>query len=288
VSERYKPTSDYFITSVDANGIFSTEDGWPSESYVEFSKGKRLLLQWGSVDPQLTGYNFAADEGIIFPESYIQTSQEGVSISNNIVTEGCFAVSSTNNLSIPHVNSSWATLGLNSATISADLTATLNLTSNLTNCGISSVLNATLQGSTADSNFVPYSNFSYSSMIWSWLPGEPKNYSSGIQDNLFNCVTSNLDLNGRFAVSDCSQDYYAACRAYDQPYNWTASSNKVAYSYANQVCPEGYYFAVPRTALENSYLTQAMRALRINKGSHPLIWVDFNSLDHKGITVYSD
>jgi hypothetical protein len=58
VSERYSPIEDYYMTETNENGIVSSEDGWPSESYIEFSKSKRLLLSWGSVDPQMTGYNF--------------------------------------------------------------------------------------------------------------------------------------------------------------------------------------------------------------------------------------
>jgi hypothetical protein len=247
---------------------------------MEFSKSRRILLQWGSVDSQLAEYNFAADEGIVFPKSFIQEVRQDVTISNNAVTHGCFSLDSTNNLSIANVNSSWATLGLDSATV--DLMSTLNLTSNLRNCGISSVLNVTLEGSTADLNFIPYSNFSYASTIWSWAEGEPRNYSSGIADNLYNCAATNLDLSGRWMVTDCSQKYYAACRAYTQPYNWTSSPDKAAYSYANQACPEGYFFAAPRTALENSYLTRAIRTLHNDMGGHPLIWVDFNALNVKG------
>jgi hypothetical protein len=84
---------------------------------------------------------------------------------------------------------------------------------------------------------------------------------------------------GRWVVSDCSQKYYAACRASNsQPYNWTITTYPISYSYASQACPNYYDFAAPRTALENSYLTQAMRDSYHDSDGHG-VWVDFNSLD---------
>lgn len=60
-------------------------------------------------------------------------------------------------------------------------------------------------------------------------------------------------------VADCSSKFYAACRATKQPYNWTITTYVVSYSFADAACPDDHDFAVPRTALENSYLRQAMR-----------------------------
>jgi hypothetical protein len=92
---------------VNENGIYSTEDGWPSESYVEFSKSKRLLVGWGTVDPQMAGYNFTADSGVIFPSGYLQDLQANVTASSTgHLTSGCFLGSLTDDLT--RINSSWA------------------------------------------------------------------------------------------------------------------------------------------------------------------------------------
>jgi hypothetical protein len=186
-------------------------------------------------------------------------------------------------------------------TPTANLTPFLNLTTNSINCGISPMLNVTLLNQTAHDNYVPYQNFSYAT-IWSWVrvspptqygnsdansiqaPGEPRNYTSSTNaesDLLFRCATCNADLAGRWRVDDCSQKYFAACRAQNQPYNWTITSYPISYSYTNQACPDSYNFAAPRTALENSYLARAMRASHRDYGGHGA-WVDFNSLDMKG------
>jgi hypothetical protein len=159
----------------------------------------------------------------------------------------------------------------------------LNLTSNYTQCGISPILNVTLLNATANENYIPYQNYSYST-IWSWAPDEPKNYTSDSQassGSLFRCASANIDLQGRWIVNDCSSKYFAACRAKNQPYNWTITSYAISYSYAEQACGDAYDFAVPRTALENSYLYQAMRQSKRDFDGHGA-WIDFNSLDFQG------
>lgn len=144
----------------------------------------------------------------------------------------------------------------------------------------------TLLNSTALDNYRPYQNFSYGT-IWSWAPGEPKYYSSSSSSNsgsVFRCATSNVDLDGRWMVADCSQKYFAACRAHNQPYNWTITTYSISYSFATDACQAPYHFAAPRTALENSYLIQEVgRSHRDYDGDG--VWVDFNSLDISGCWV---
>lgn len=107
VQERYRPIEDYYHVTLSANGIASTDNGWPSESYVEFFKSKRLLLGWGSVDPQMAKYNFTDDSSIIFPNGYTQDIQTDVmATSSGRVTSGCFLRNDTDRVS--QTNSSWA------------------------------------------------------------------------------------------------------------------------------------------------------------------------------------
>jgi hypothetical protein len=107
VQERYRPVSEYYSTEVNENSIVSTEDGWPSESYIEFSKSKRLVVGWGTVDPQMAEYNFTGDSGAIFPSGYLQDLQLEVEVSSTgALTSGCF-LGNTTNYSM-QINSSWA------------------------------------------------------------------------------------------------------------------------------------------------------------------------------------
>jgi hypothetical protein len=82
VSETYRPVEEYYSIDVNENGIYSTEDGWPSEGYLEFSKSKRLLVGWGTIDPQMAGYNFTGDSGVIFPTGFLQNVQADVTASS--------------------------------------------------------------------------------------------------------------------------------------------------------------------------------------------------------------
>lgn len=107
VEVTYRPVEDYYSLDVNENDIYSTEDGWPSESFVEFSKSKRLLVGWGTVDPQLADYNFTGDSGVIFPTGYLQDLQTDVNESSTgLLTRGCFLSNLTDDLT--QNNSSWA------------------------------------------------------------------------------------------------------------------------------------------------------------------------------------
>lgn len=290
VTETFRPAEDYYTTSKDVNDVVSTADGWPSQGYLTFVSLKRMLLQFGNIDPQMTDYNRTADAGTIFPEEYIQQNVINVTATpNGTITNGCFLGPGIE--SVSSSNASWATdadvAGFAYATTSgADINPTIALASNLTNCGISPILNVTLQNFTANENYTQYRNYSQAS-IWSWASGQPKNYSSANDadsENLFRCTVTNPST-GRWSVTDCSQRNFAACRGSRQPYNWTTTTYPITYSYAPQACPPAYVFAAPRTALENAFLTQALRSQRaINDGvgSTTGVFVDFNSIANAG------
>jgi len=293
-NELYRPVEGYYEMSRTPNGILTTEDGWPSEAYVEFANSKRLLIGWGTVDPQMSGYNFSGDAGTIFNENFIQDLQTDVTATEDgVLRNGCFMNNSTDDLA--QVNSSWAVQSNLSrfdypTAASADLIPLLNLTTSLTNCGISPHLNSTLLSTSAHQNSTPYTLFS-ASTIWSWAPNSPQNASTtpsspSSDSEIFRCaITTRTDSDnpypGRWIVDDCSAKRYAACRLRNKPYTWTLADVAVSYSFADENCPEDYDFAAPRTALENAYLTLAMRRSGRDFDGHGA-WVDFNSLDVEG------
>ncbi|KAK0123355.1 hypothetical protein ONS96_010348 [Cadophora gregata f. sp. sojae] len=293
-NELYRPVEGYYEMTRTPNGILTTEDGWPSEAYIEFANSKRLLIGWGTIDPQMEGYNFTGDSGTIFTEGFIQELQTEVRATDDgALTNGCFMNNSTDELA--QANSSWAVQSSLSSfeyptASSADLTPLLNLTTSLTNCGISPHLNNTLLSVSAHQNSTPYTLFSHST-IWSWAPNSPQNASTtptspSSTSQIFRCAISTLTspenpYPGRWIVDDCSARRYAACRRRNKPYTWTLADVAVSYSFADENCPEEYEFAAPRTALENAYLTVAMRRSGRDFDGHGA-WVDFNSLDVEG------
>ncbi|KAG9247779.1 hypothetical protein BJ878DRAFT_414145 [Calycina marina] len=285
VNELYRPLDYYYRIVKSQYGIISTQDGWPSEGYVELSHNRRLLLGFGTVDPQMEDYDFDADGDTIFPGGYIQNNQANVVLDGSgRLTSGCFILPTGS--TSPQGNSSWAYISdLTSfpqpASLNSDISTLLNTALNATRCGISPILNTTLLGASATTNYIPYQAFT-NATIWSWAPNEPQNFTIGAADSssLFRCAVATLPLNGAWSVIDCSTKNFAACRAQTQPYNWTISSRSVTYTYASVTCPNGYVFAVPRSALENSYLTQAMMANGKLASGRYGAWVDFNSLDY--------
>ncbi|EPE25809.1 hypothetical protein GLAREA_01721 [Glarea lozoyensis ATCC 20868] len=277
VAERYRPAEEFYTVTLNEFDQASTKDGWPSESYIEFSRRKRLLLGWGSIDPQLTRYNFSGDASNIFPQNFITKPVNVTTSSTGQVTSGCFIRPNTENIQVAAVNTSWATASVSDfpSPSGSDLAPVLSLTSNLTACGISPVLNSTLLNVTARQDFRPYQSFAYAS-IWSWASSEPQSHNS----SNYRCALTSTSRQGRWIVADCRGDYYAACRASRQPYNWTTSSRTVSYESAEDACPSDFEFAAPRTALENSFLTQAMVV-----GNKANTWVDFNAIDRQDCWV---
>lgn len=282
VAREYQPFPRYYTTVVNPNGIHSTPDGWPSESYVEILKARRLLLGWGSVDTQMQGYNFVGDAGTIFPSGELYNSRFINGTSSNDLHGTCFF--DANVTALVHTNSSWAvsSVAVPSTGSSEPL---LNLSSNLTQCGISSIIDKTLFNTTANENVTAYQEAAYGA-VWSWAPGEPQNNSlgsNGKNDNLFRCAIIDPNFNGRWRVDDCSSHYYAACRVASQPYMWQVTTYPVTYSSASDACPGNSTFAVPRTSLENTYLHSVLLDSRNPDAKNTIgdrgVWLNLNSLD---------
>ncbi|KFY23492.1 hypothetical protein V493_05821, partial [Pseudogymnoascus sp. VKM F-4281 (FW-2241)] len=91
VPERYRPVTDYYTVKIDDNGVWTTEDGWPSESFIQFSSLKRALFQFGTIDPQMQGADYEPDADILFPSGFITDPQNNVTLnSTGHVTSGCY------------------------------------------------------------------------------------------------------------------------------------------------------------------------------------------------------
>ncbi|KAI9846594.1 MAG: hypothetical protein M1837_003835 [Sclerophora amabilis] len=290
VLQKYRPDPSYYTSNIDDRRFHSTTDGWPSEGYVETSRARRLLLSWGSIDPQMEGYNFSGDEGTVFQKDYLRRNADIKASDSGAVLTGCYF--DPNETALSRINSSWASFNgvgdIGSASSPEEsLNLSISLISNLTACGISPFLNQSLLSATASENIVPYANVSQST-IWSWAPGEPRNSSDDASDANtasppnFRCAFMDLSLRGMWRVRDCAKGSHVACRAHNQPYAWAISPSEPSYHSAGNACPPGSSFSVPRTALENAYLYSALQGHNANgtrRDSVDGVWVDFNSID---------
>ncbi|KAH9844967.1 Maintenance of telomere capping protein 6 [Teratosphaeria destructans] len=271
VLERYRPDAAYFTVD-EANGHDTTPDGWPGESYLELVRGERLLVSYGTVDPQMDGYNFSADAEDIFAAEAVQILQGNVVVSNAGVTTGCYYQPGQSG--IGKVNSSWATYALNATLEPFVLDAGA---ANLSACGISPILNATLSNVTAAEDFEPYRAFA-DSALWTWDIDQPHVSNSSAE----NCAALNA-TSGRWRGVTCGQQHYGACRVGDKPYEWSISESKSQYYNINFACRDDTSFGTPRTALENTYLVATWRSylasLSGDDADDKLLWVNFNDLD---------
>lgn len=273
VPERYRPVTDYYTVEIDDNAVWSTDDGWPSESFIEFSSLKRVLFQFGTIDPQMQRADYFADASILFPTNFLTTPQSSLSLnSTGDVSSGCYLHSPPATPS--NTNSSWASYALTTTPTNSTLAA-------LTSCGISPHLNATLTDS-ASTSPLPYHAFTLATH-WSWAPSEPKNYSTSLSPAnaaLMRCAA--VSPSGSWSVTSCAEKRFIACRA--SPFDWSISSNPVALPYAASACPPGTAFAAPASALENSYLAQAQRSSSRDFDGQGVL-VAFNSVQVDGCWV---
>lgn len=294
VTQPNSPDTEFY-TVHSSDNIDSTPDGWPSESVVEFARARRMLAGFGTIYPEMRGYDLSSDASTIFPPGYLEDSQSVSFTNNGNVTSGC--ILNTADPSVSGANSSWSISETASDRSSNASTAEILLSEagNLTDCGISPILNSTLLNTSADVDPFPYKSYALRT-IWSWAPNEPRapssngagNGNGGSDGSQLNSERDNrcAVLNAtsrRWQAHDCSNSHHAACRSPSQPYDFSISDARVAYAKANDACrgPDNG-FAAARTALENSYLVSTWRSFRASndvEDDDELLWVDFNDLD---------
>ncbi|PVH93797.1 hypothetical protein DM02DRAFT_619058 [Periconia macrospinosa] len=273
------PASGYYETHQE-NGQLATSDGWPTEAFLVFRRVERLIVSFGSIDPQMSNYNLTVDESTIFSTDTIRQLRPATFNPDGTISSGCLFIPSESSIT-ETTNSSWASapaLDIN-VSVNSDLQAPIPSVGNLTSCGLSAFLNTTLANTTADQNPLPYAVFMRSSM-WTFIPGEPSN---GTVDNntIGRCTAmlTNGSYPGRWRTVDCTNPLRAACQNTSVPYRWEISSERGSYGNAQSLCPPGLRFSVPHTPLENSHLYAAALASESASQNHEPILVNLNSLD---------
>ncbi|KAF1992189.1 hypothetical protein K402DRAFT_320588 [Aulographum hederae CBS 113979] len=285
-----QPDLNYEAIVVDSTGIHATPDGWPSESYIEFQQGVRLLAAYGQVDSAMQGYNFSGDMNNFFSFQYINNPREVEYAESGRLTQGCFFDSSTQTLTYAN-NNSWAYSDELHIEVSGGnlTTSTFHATGNLTSCGLSLYLNQTLGNVTANENITLYKDIAYSS-IWSWARGQPllPSQATDVNDGtLYRCAVLDTTLGGRWRVENCGESHPAACRTMNDPYGWAVTDDSGTYGDGQDNCPGNTTFAVPRTGLENTYLLNAInnRTSPSSTEGDTAFWINYNSLDAEACWV---
>ena len=279
-----------------AGSIFTSPDGWPTESYLELKEQRRLILGLGTIGPRLDTYDSTGDSDTIFPAEMISNATELNGHASE--TSACGLFDSTN-LSLAASNNSWAIASFdhysignstNSNHVDGDLDTS---DTSLAGCGYSPLLNETLRNTTAGENIQSYQMFVYDS-IWSWARGEPKSdaeappidiHGHGTAGKDFRCAVFNATNGGRWNVGFCQDHYLGACRTNGLPFSWQLTAQLGIYSDADVRCSANATFAVPRSSLENLHLLETVRRTRKRDVEPPLVWINLNSLDTQSCWV---
>lgn len=291
VDEDYMPIVEYYTIHTDEAGKQSTPDGWPSAKYVQLAKGDRIIIEYGSVDPQLAEFNITQDENAIFPPGYLTSDVNINATTNGTLTSGCLYKADATGVS--QANSSWALSNKvpvpDGLSIDETMGSLTNVISDMTACGISPMLNNTLFDQTADTNVEHYRNVSLSTG-WAWAIGEPEGAETGggtgDTPSFDRCAIMDLSSEGHWRATNCSETRRGACRIGNSPFSWTISNATADYYNVSDTCPPGSNFAVPRTGLENTYLYKYLLTqpeTTINPASTDAIlreiYIDFNAID---------
>ncbi|KAL3474993.1 hypothetical protein BJX99DRAFT_230703 [Aspergillus californicus] len=290
VEDAYKPITEYFTIEKDMEGVQSTPDGWPSAKYIQSAAERRLLVEYGSVDPQLDSYSLSAENQVIFPPMYLTSTVPVSAADDGSLDSGC--IFDPRETDISAVNASWAVSSHiplpRNLSNELSLSYISDLVVNLTACGITSTLNNTIFNDTADDDPGSYRNLTLSSS-WAWdlgQPSAPLNDLDSAEPSDERCAIMDLSQ-GHWRTANCSNTRLAACRINNQPFRWAVSSDPYSYRDAyDHACSEGSSFSVPRTGLENTYLFRYLLSQSTDlidpASSDSLkreVWIDFNSLD---------
>lgn len=271
------PAAGYYETRRE-NGILTTNDGWPTETFMVFRELQRLIVSFGYTDPQMSGYNKTPDAPTIFPADTIRQPRSVAFNSDGTLSSGCILVPSEYHITSA-TNSSWAVAAPPNIDIDANPNLDVSIPSvgNLTSCGLSTFLNNTLANTTADQNHLPYAAFTRS-YSWTFAPGEPLNATAGsTTNNRCTAMYTTGSHPGRWRTIDCNTPLRVACQDPAVPYRWEVSAERSSYANAQSLCSSGLKFSVPRTPLENSYLFRA--AVEASSEDQEPILVNMNSLD---------
>ncbi|KAF2744257.1 hypothetical protein M011DRAFT_449765 [Sporormia fimetaria CBS 119925] len=249
------PAQGYYQVSKGDDDILFTEDGWPTEAFMEFSEYHRLVIGFGTIDEQMAHYRLSRDLDTIFAPNEIFRLRNTTSSENGTFTNGCLF--NPSNTTLESINTtSWAITPLPALDLppSPNNTNTTTPISNTLTCGLSPFLTCPFL-ETADEDPTPYLTLS-STQLWTWAPNEPSNTS--------HCAVLSLSPPhlGRWHTSPCTIPRYLSCQHSLNPFAWTLSRTRQTYisTRTTSTCPPSYTFSVPHTPLENSVLLSASLA----------------------------
>ncbi|KAF2684184.1 hypothetical protein K458DRAFT_367697 [Lentithecium fluviatile CBS 122367] len=283
VDDDNRPALGYYRVSQDSSGRQSTEDGWPTEAFLEFQEHFRMIAGFSTIDPQMANYNLTTDLDTIYSPGILRYDTNVSINTDGTISSGCLFSPNEHSITTS-TNSSWtlATAPVVNIGDNPKSFTPIPAVTNLTSCGLSPLINTTISNTTADKAPLPYAAF-VQSTLWSWSPGEPQNATTtSTTQNRCAVMDVAAPHSGRWRTADCNERHRVACQDPSTPYTWTLSSTSLRYLDAGTACPSPLTFSVPHTALENAHLLS-----NASSSNTKPIFLNLNSLDVEGCWVAS-
>ncbi|KAI2476523.1 hypothetical protein Ptr902_12157 [Pyrenophora tritici-repentis] len=277
VSWNNLPLDGYYETLKNGQNQRFTNNGWPTEAFMEFQQFYRVVASYGTVDAQMSLYNIGPDLDYMFRPGTTVEERATSFGADGRVTSGCLFAANEDTV-IQTTNSSFALTPAPPLSIAAnpDFASPIPSIANLTACGLTPLLNQTLANTTADKNPLPYAAYVHST-LWTFAPGQPLNASDDSTDPSENrCVVMmRSPYPSRWRVTNCGEAHRVACHDPHKPYAWHISSDATPYANAASFCASPAEFSVPHTPLENAHLFSAFQS---TAPTDDAVYINLNSL----------
>lgn len=258
--------------SGDVSGLGSVSrdenSAFPSAKNFLLSDKKRIVARafYRDIDPAAISYNFSLEDSAYFFLAGSEPFSPFTTLTNNNLTHCSWNDVIQSNLQAWRMVSESNTNRFTNATMQA-----------YANCGYGPVVNRSISST---SDLVPPLTNSF----WSWAPGQPfMSNSSNTSDNsgptAFRCA---LLYSDGWKVSNCYDSHAVLCRQNGSEFGWSIGSGSYTYFEAAKACPNGTYFAVPNTALENAV---SKMVVQNNSVTEFPVWIDLNDISITGCWV---
>lgn len=226
--------------------------GFPLAHYILLEVKSRVMVSISQND-QPNGYGWGADDqAVIFTKQALMGSSDPENTNENIAYENLQECIRLDPQFLQSINltgaASWRTYSSTQNDPISNVTF-----QEFINCGLSPSINNTL---TPDETLQGLMTES----LWSWAQDEPsKCHNESVtksQDRTTGLVAWNCAvlMPDGWHVANCYDTHYPLCRQGELAYNWAVGTQKVNYFDTAQdkgICPPGYTFSLPRTALQN-------------------------------------
>ncbi|KAG5368081.1 Maintenance of telomere capping protein 6 [Yarrowia sp. E02] len=280
--------------------------GFPLAHYILLEMKARVMVSISQND-QPEGYGWgSADQDVIFTKQALLGSSDPESTNENIAYENLQECIRLDPQFLQSINLTGAASWRTYSSSQQDPISNVSF-QEFINCGLSPSINNTLAPGETLQGLMTES-------LWSWAQDEPsKCHNESVtrsQDRntglvAWNCAVLMPD---GWHVSNCYDTHYPLCRQGELAYNWAVGTQKVNYFDTAQdknICPPGYTFSLPRTALQNIAAKITVRGVsgktKVFKGGDASdpdsydtidygetafpVWIDLNSISQEDCWV---